>query len=472
MKTMKKWRNMLGILIMTVCMMIPGKDVCAAPITNAADLPASGARYDFTVPAKNSVFYRITTDGARGYYSITMYNSGSNGMDVNLYEGPGTDYSKKVDEYVYSGSNETYTLWLAPNTSYYLEVYSYSGTRGGAALNKIPDDFGNYHSEATPIAFGQMVEGAIEVSDKKESDFFCFSTDNSNSYYEITAYGIGTKGVDCRVYYGPDESYEHFDIYAGSGSTGSQVRMLEKNHTYYIRMMGSWDDATRYKLSVKKIADDASNDFKGAKRIKDAKAKSGKIEIDDDVDYYKFITAKDKTAYQLTMRNTSQSSIRVTLYTRNDIASAHSAVNNYYISSASSETIWLNLSKKHTYYIKVSGGENATYSINMKNSVNAIKKAKPGAFKVKNYYSDHPCIYWKLTGQYAGYEIWRSTHKGYGYKKIKTISKAGGSGNYHYDDYTCKKRTTYYYKVRYYVRNNGKVVGGKFTKPLSYRRRY
>lgn len=249
---MKKWKNMLGILIMTVCMMIPGKDVCAATITNAADLPANGVKYDFTVPAKSSVFYRITTDAARGYYSITMHNSGSEGMDVNLYEGPGTDYSKKVDEYVSSGSNETYTLWLEPNKSYYLEVYSYYGTRAGAVVNKIPDDFGNYHSEATPIGFGQMVEGAIEVSDKSESDFFCFTTDNSNSYYEITAYGIGTKGVDCRVYSGPDESYEHFDIYAGSGSTGSQVRMLNKNYTYYIRMMGSWDDATRYKISVKK----------------------------------------------------------------------------------------------------------------------------------------------------------------------------------------------------------------------------
>lgn len=351
-------------------------------------------------------------------------------------------------------------------TTYYLEVTSYNGTSGFVYLNKIADDYGNTFAEATPISFGQMVEGQIEVSGLSETDFFRFTTDNSNSYYEIAGYGTGSETAELKLYEGPDSSYAHQDMWVGSGSSNAMARKLEKNHTYYICMSGNyWGNATRYKVKVSKIPDDASDDFAGAVKLSDGKYKSGKIEIDGDVDFYRFKTAKKTTAYQLDLKNTSAIAEHITLYTRNDIASANSKVNNYYLYGGEQTTIWLNLSKNHTYYLKVDGDDgNATYKIALTSAKKTIKKKAPSSFKAqgyRRYYATgaYASLSWKNTGKYAGYEIYRSTRPKSGFKKIKTLKDTS-----YYSDYGIKRRKTYYYKMRYYVKDNGKIVGGKWTK--------
>ena len=343
---------------------------------------------------------------------------------------------------------------------------SYYGTTGFVYLNKIADDYGNTFAEATPISFGQMVEGQIEVSGLSETDFFRFTTDNSNSYYEIAGYGTGSETAELKLYEGPDFSYAHQDMSVDSGSSRAMTRKLEKNHTYYICMSGNyWEDATRYKVKVSKIPDDASDDFAGAVKLSDGKYKSGKIEIDGDVDFYRFKTAKKTTAYQLDLKNTSTITEHFTLYTRNDIASANSKVNNYYLYGGEQTTIWLNLSKNHTYYLKVDGDDgNATYKIALTSAKKTIKKKAPFSFKARGYrryYATgaYASLSWKNTGKYAGYEIYRSTRPKSGFKKIKTLKDTS-----YYSDYGIRRHKTYYYKMRYFVKDNGKIVGGKWTK--------
>lgn len=463
---MKKYlKQLMGTALLIAAFVLTATAVKAAPITNASPMAANGEQKTFALEEHQAVYYQITTDGSRGYYSITCHNNGRNDLDINLYSGPGTDYSKIIDSNVWSDSNNTYTKYLAPNTTYYLEITSYSGTRGFVYLNKIADDYGNTFAEATPISFGQMVEGQIEVSGLSETDFFRFTTDNSNSYYEIAGYGTGSETAELKLYEGPDSSYAHQDMWVGSGSSNAMARKLEKNHTYYICMSGNWDDATRYKVKVSKIPDDASDDFAGAVKLSDGKYKSGTIEIDGDVDFYRFKTAKKTTAYQLDLKNTSAITEHITLYTRNDIASANSKVNNYYLYGGEQTTIWLNLSKNHTYYLKVDGGDgNATYKIALTSAKKTIKKKAPSSFKTqgyRRYYATGAYAYlsWKNTGKYTGYEIYRSTRPKSGFKKIKTLKDT-----YYFYDYGIKRRKTYYYKMRYYVKDNGKIVGGKWTK--------
>ena len=464
---MKKYlKQLMGTALLIAAFVLTATTVKAAQITNAVRMPANGTHQTFNLAAKDKVYYQITTDGSRGYYSITCHNNGRNDLDINLYSEPGTDYSKIIDSYVRSDSNNTYTKYLNPNTTYYLEVTSYNGTSGFVYLNKIADDYGNTFAEATPISFGQMVEGQIEVSGLSETDFFRFTTDNSNSYYEIAGYGTGSETAELKLYEGPDSSYAHQDMWVGSGSSNAMARKLEKNHTYYICMSGNyWGNATRYKVKVSKIPDDASDDFAGAVKLSDGKYKSGKIEIDGDVDFYRFKTAKKTTAYQLDLKNTSTITEHFTLYTRNDIASANSKVNNYYLYGGEQTTIWLNLSKNHTYYLKVDGDDgNATYKIALTSAKKTIKKKAPSSFKAqgyRRYYATgaYASLSWKNTGKYAGYEIYRSTRPKSGFKKIKTLKDTS-----YYSDYGIKRRKTYYYKMRYYVKDNGKIVGGKWTK--------
>lgn len=463
---MKKYlKQFMGTALLIAAFVLTATTVKAEQITNAVQMPANGTHQTFELAAKDKVYYQITTDSSRGYYSITCHNNGNESLDINLYNGPGADYSKIIDSSVWSYRNNTYTKYLNPNTTYYLEVTSYNGTTGFVYLNKIADDYGNTFAEATPISFGQMVEGQIEVSGLNETDFFRFTTDNSNSYYEITGYGTGNESVELKLYEGPDSSYAHQDMSVSSGSSRAMARKLEKNYTYYICVSNYWNDATRYKVKVSKIPDDASDDFAGAVKLSDGKYKSGKIEIDGDVDFYRFKTAKKTTAYQLDLKNTSTIAEHFTLYTRNDIASANSKVNNYYLYGGEQTTIWLNLSKNHTYYLKVDGNDgNATYKIALTSAKKTIKKKAPSSFKAqgyRRYYATgaYASLSWKNTGKYAGYEIYRSTSPKSGFKKIKTLKDAS-----YYSDYGIRRHKTYYYKMRYFVKDNGKIVGGKWTK--------
>ena len=73
--------------------------------------------------------------------------------------------------------------------------------------------------------------------------------------------------------------------------------------------------------------------------------------------------------------------------------------------------------------------------------------------KVKTYNS--VMVSWKKVTGANGYEIYRSTKKSSGYKKVKTITV---SGTIHYVDSKLKTGTTYYYKIRAYRKIGSKKV--------------
>ncbi len=67
---------------------------------------------------------------------------------------------------------------------------------------------------------------------------------------------------------------------------------------------------------------------------------------------------------------------------------------------------------------------------------------------------------WKKGKGLTGYEIYRSTRKSGGYKKIKTISKAK---TVKYTDSSLKKGKKYYYKIRAYRTIKGKKIYGPYS---------
>jgi hypothetical protein len=241
------------------------------------------------------------------------------------------------------------------------------------------------------------------------------------------------------------------------------VERLEKNHTYYVKIYGYWDNATSYKFVVKEIKDDAGDDFSSASKISNGKTVSKTLQVSSDVDFFKFKTSKKLGAYQFYFKNKSKSTMYVTIYSNNDIASAISDVKNVYVSSASTKTIWLNLKKNRTYYIKVSGGDgNASYNLQMKDLKSVVKKTAPSSFKAKGYsswYTKYTYLSWNHKYTNAKYEIYRSTSPNSGFKKIKTLKNT----NYYYDR-SVKKKKTYYYKIRYCVTENDKVCTTMWSK--------
>ncbi len=91
----------------------------------------------------------------------------------------------------------------------------------------------------------------------------------------------------------------------------------------------------------------------------------------------------------------------------------------------------------------------------------AVTKTKPiKTIKFSNRTKNNVKLTWSKTSGASGYQIYRSTKKSSGYKKIATI--IGGSKKT-YTDKTLKPGTTYYYKIRGYKTFNGTDYTGEFS---------
>lgn len=304
------------------------------------------------------------------------------------------------------------------------------------------------------------------MSGQGEKDFFRFTTGSGNSFYELSLANIGTNSCRAYIYEGNDASYNYISLWALSGNTDTELKKLQKNHTYYVMIEGVLDETASYKFSVKEVPDDAGDDFANATKITVNKGKTARIQAETDVDFFRFKTDKKKTAYQLYIKNKSNGILKVTVYSNNDIASAVSGLKEHYIFSADTETIPLTLKKGRTYYVKITGNEGLDYALTIKDARTAIKKAKPSGFQAKGYsgyISRYTHLTWKYQTGYNGYEIWRSFSPKKGFKKIKTISAKNSSVSY-YTDNKVKRGKTYYYKMRFYVKDNGKTYYSKWTK--------
>lgn len=73
-------------------------------------------------------------------------------------------------------------------------------------------------------------------------------------------------------------------------------------------------------------------------------------------------------------------------------------------------------------------------------------------------------VSWKKIKGVSGYEIYRSTKKKKGYKKIKTAKKAAVVK---YTNKKLTKKKKYYYKIRAYKIVDGKKVYSSYSSPKS-----
>lgn len=476
-KKIFKMKYVVMMLICTLLTIFSTKEVKAG--TDFANATEIGFNQEYTVNynvganKESYLYYKFTTSATSDFYTFAIRNAEDSGKTFWLYNGPDNSYTKTMDEFVHGRSSESHTYRLEANKTYYFVSKSNKSGQAYFTVNRKTDDFPNDFASAHSIGIKSETDGNIEVKGCKEKDFFKFRTSGRNSFYEISLIGIGSEGASAKVYTGQDASYDHYDFTVSPSGTDTKLLKLEKNKTYYIQVSGSWDQATSYRLKIKEIADDASDDFSGAKSITLNKTKNGVIQSNKDVDFYKFKTKKDRTAYQIYIKNKSASHVSVTLYSRNDIASYVSKIKDYKVSGASRVTIPVTLKKNRTYYIKITGDQNASYMIQPYESSYTIKQKYPTSFGLTKYASRYSSsnyvrVAWNSDNAhkiFSGVQIYRSTRKGSGYKLKKTISNSKNYGTYY--DYSVKKNKTYYYKMRYYVNSNDKKYYGKWTKVKS-----
>lgn len=94
-------------------------------------------------------------------------------------------------------------------------------------------------------------------------------------------------------------------------------------------------------------------------------------------------------------------------------------------------------------------------------TVNYVIKLGTSKLSSASSYSLIKVKWGKVSGAY-GYQIYRSTSKTSGFRKIKTIT-SGSTSTYSDKSKSLKLGRTYYYKVRAYAKSGGKTVYGSFT---------
>lgn len=119
-----------------------------------------------------------------------------------------------------------------------------------------------------------------------------------------------------------------------------------------------------------------------------------------------------------------------------------------------------------TYYYKVKGILNSDKITTATSNVISKKvlPATPKSLSVSTSGSTATKVKWAKVSGVTGYKIYRATSKTGTYKLIKTISK-GSTVSYTNSKLTSNK--TYYYKIRAYVKKNGKYYYSSYSTPVS-----
>lgn len=408
-----------------------------------------------------SNWYKITTTNYNAKYCFTLKNidiytnsPGSYyGLYFTIYDADGAEV---VTEHVETAKEEIFWYSLDKNAVYYLElksIYAGSYTFTLAAEADEADDF----AEASKITVGKQYAATIRTKDGVD----CFQVKTPN-YAAI--YNLYIKNIDIEDFWEDGLEYIIFDadkqeLRSGSISYASEYTdefKLEPNKTYYIKFISAeYAGEYKFNLSAKKEEADVK---KSADTIKVGKSYSKKIELKDDVDWYKFTVSKTGY-YKFYLKD-----VDISGYNYEDLYMYIKKSNGKklydlaaYKGTANSVDLKLT---KGTYYICIDSPYEYAGSYKFKVSrYDAIGKASLSkltaiskGFKVK----------WKKqTKGTTGYQIQYSTNKSF--KKAKTITVSKNSTT----SKTIKKllgKKKYYVRIRTYKTYNLK---GKETKVYS-----
>lgn len=190
--------------------------------------------------------------------------------------------------------------------------------------------------------------------------------------------------------------------------------------------------------------------------------------LDADGEVYKVKTAANRKAYYLYIDNPTEDAMSIAVYKKVIDDKKEGGRTVYY---AGSNNFNMTLKTDETYYIVVKSeyefteGETLNYEIGFYECAKAIKKEKPKGFKVSSKLG-HAEILFDNTYRYDGVQIYRSTAKKSGYKKVKTVKCNTffySYGDFALADTKVNRGKTYYYKIRYYEKDGNKTYYSKWS---------
>ena len=156
---------------------------------------------------------------------------------------------------------------------------------GGAGLPQPPaaDDHGDDLTNATPVNFGQSIEGRIETG--ADADYFLLSL---TEWKALAIYTTGTLNTVARLLDSTGGLVAENDDPAESQDRNFRIETTLDAGIYYVRVESHLVGTGSYTLHLEEAADDHGDDFLSATQIKLGESQSGRIETPDDEDYFIF----------------------------------------------------------------------------------------------------------------------------------------------------------------------------------------
>ncbi len=357
----KKFEKTLISIILTIAILIsimPATIFAADSFSTASTLTLNEALSD-TLENKSDVnYYKFTTSANDSFYKIELRNTeATDTISLILYSGD--DATTDIYELTANVAGvDSDTRKLEQNRTYYIAVknpYVYVGNPIGnykLSVTEIKDDIADNFKNSQSLTLNKKVAYNLEADG--DADYFKFTTTANNSYYKMElANSEVTDTVGAVLYSEDDSTTRMLDLTADKSSLDSKIIKLEKKHTYYLLVEKAYSYNSpigMYKLSITEIKDDAPDSFNSSIKLSLNKKGTYKLNVDNDVDYFKFKTSK-KGSYTITLANKSgNDSINAIIYSDDDATQNIATIK---ANKALKNSTTLKLKGSYTYYIAV-----------------------------------------------------------------------------------------------------------------------
>jgi hypothetical protein len=303
-------------------------------------------------------WYKFTTSNQEAWTQISLNKDAIEYFDLNVYDINGSELNPDDEEI---NNQNSFIYKLSQDSLYYICIDNYKMDKREKfeiSLNQIVDDVPDTMENS--ISINSNDQFTCKLENKNDIDYFKLQSSVFNSWNQIKLVNNGTSDLDIIFYDSGGEIID--DTIVKSNSSAYLNNKMKLDTMYYISVSCNFfgdNNVGNYQISYNEIIDDVGDNKGDSKTIKVNKSYKQKIEVTDDVDYYK-LKAKS-TTYSLYFKNESNEKLYICLE-KNHVPIIDSYVTGH---KSINETIYLE--KNNLCYIYVHGDATAKYTIKLTN---------------------------------------------------------------------------------------------------------
>lgn len=284
---------------------------------------------------------------------LSKYTYDVNDIEDDLYgmvDYNGIQIPALSEQLVYNvGQKNGGGYMLDAKSTYYLEIDAGKNFDYVFELEKFADAAPSGFENAKQISIGKKTD-ANTSSYAGAVHSYKFTTKSNDGFYRVKFTNAYNTKVKLAIYDNKQKLIKSYTV-SNKKTLNTDYLKLSKKSTYYV-LVTCEEAGITYNLLVTGIDDEAGDSFAEAGNLSVGSKKTCAIQVEGDVDYLKFVTAKDVKKYIVSSKTSGGA--KVTLYDKNRKK----------ISYTSGKTI--TLSKNSIYYFKVDGTTSGTATVQVK----------------------------------------------------------------------------------------------------------